>query len=178
MADENKDVTTTETTEEQNDVALELAQAKADLAKMKLTLDKTLKEKGEVTKALRAKQTAEERDAEEKAEADRAREAELEEVKKELNHMKAVSAYKELSDEKVVEALIDAVSDADHAAIANILSQEVAKAVKVAQAEWMKSRPQVSSGDYASMSVDEIMAIPDREERHKAMAQNIHLFEK
>ena len=49
----------------------QLAEAKATGAKQKQALDKALREKGEITKALRAKQTAEERATEEKEEAER-----------------------------------------------------------------------------------------------------------
>ena len=48
--------------------------------------------------------------------------------------------------------------------------------VKEAQAEWLQSRPQVNTGSYSSMSREQIMAIADRDERMKAIAQNQHLF--
>lgn len=91
------DVTTTE----KNDLAVEdqakneneetptveelmaqLAEAKATGAKQKQALDKALREKGEITKALRAKQTAEERATEEKEEAERLQREKYEQVEK------------------------------------------------------------------------------------------------
>ena len=99
-----------------------------------------------------------------------------EQAEKENNHSKAVAAYKDLSDEETVEKLIDAISDADHAAIANILSSEISRAVKNAQAEWLKTRPQLASGAGASMTKEEIMAIKDSGERQRAIARNINLF--
>ena len=49
-------------------------------------------------------------------------------------------------------------------------------AVKAAQAEWLDSRPQANAGAYSSMTREQIMAIPDRQERLRAIAQNQNLF--
>lgn len=155
----------------------QLAEAKATGAKQKQALDKALREKGEITKALRAKQTAEERATEEKEEAERLQREKYEQVEKELNHMKAVSAYKSLSTEKAVENLIDAISDGDHNAVAALIENEVKSAVAKAEAEWKKSRPRVNvGGSYTGMTKDQIMQIEDRAERRKAIAMNQELF--
>ena len=80
MADEAKSTATenptdTQTTEVKpntptvEELMAQLATEKADRAKEKQALDKALREKGELTKALRAKQTTEEQEAEAKAEA-------------------------------------------------------------------------------------------------------------
>ena len=148
----------------------------ADKDKYKASNDKLSKELAEKKRAERAKMTAEEQEAEAKAEADRLREEELENLRKEVNHSKAVSAYKSIQNEKVVETLIEAVSDNDHNAIAAIIENEKKAAVKEAQAEWLKSRPQANAGAYSSMTKEQIMAIPDRNERIRAIAQNQHLF--
>ena len=154
----------------------QLASERAEKEKNKTALDKALKEKGEITKALRAKQTAEEQEAEAQAEAQRIADEERESMRKELNHIKAVNAYKNIEDEKTVESLIDAVSEADHNAIAQIIENEKKQAVKIAEAEWLKSRPQVGGNAYSSMTREQIMAIADRDERMRAIAQNQHLF--
>ena len=188
MAEEIKSTETNSTENHQSEVQVEnnspsvdelmaqLAEANARADKNKLELDKALKENGTVKKALRAKQTAEEQEAEAKAEADRVRNEEFEAMKKELNHNKAVNAYKSISDEKAIEKLIDAVSDADHSAIANIIADECKKAVAAAEAQWLKDRPRVQHGQYSSMTKEQIMAIEDRVERRKAIAENQHLF--
>lgn len=150
---------------------------KAEYEKLKSALDKALKEKGDITKQLRAKQSEDERISAEQAEAQRIRDEEFEATKAELNKMKAVGAYKNIS-EKSVEALIAAVSDADHTAIAEIIDREVKAAVKVAENTWMKSRPAIGANSYSSMTVEQIMAISDREERQKAIAMNLDLFNK
>lgn len=192
MAEENAKVTETATEEvatetentetvetdkpDINALMAELAAEKAARLKDKAALDKALKEKGDLTKTLRQKMTASEQEEELKKEAERQREEELNNVKSELNHIKAVAAYKAISDEKIVEELINAISDADHAAIAQIIENEKSKAVKVAQAEWMKSRPPVNNGSGVAMTKEQILAISDTVERQKAIAANMELF--
>ena len=192
MADENAKVTENDakevetTIENENEskdnkpdidaLMAELAAEKAANLKNKAALDKALKEKGDLTKTLRQKMTASEQEEELKKEAERQREEELTNVKNELNHIKAVAAYKSISDEKIVEELINAISDADHAAIANIIENEKSKAIKSAQAEWMKSRPPVNNGNGVAMSKEQILAITDQAERQRMIAANIELF--
>ena len=154
----------------------QLAQANADRDKYKNANDKLSKEAAETKRQLRAKQTAEEQEAEAKAEAQRLADEERESMRKELNHIKAVNAYKAIAEEKEVEKLIDAVSDADHNAIAQIIENQCKKAVAEAEAKWLKDRPRVNNGMYSSMTKEQIMAIDDRNERQKAIAMNQHLF--
>lgn len=154
----------------------QLATAKADAEKYKSANDKLSKSEAEMKRQLRAKLTAEEQQAEEQKEAQRLADEERESMRKELNHIKAVNAYKEISDEKAVENLIDAVSDADHNAIAQIIANECKRAVAEAEAKWLKDRPPVSHGVYSNMTREQIMAIEDRTERRKAIAMNQNLF--
>lgn len=150
--------------------------SKAEYEKIKSALDKALKEKGDITKQLRAKQSEDERIHAEQAEAQRIRDEEYEAMKAENTRMKALGAYKDISDAKVVDKLIEAVSNADHIAIAEIIDREVKAAVKIAETTWMKSRPAIGSNSYSSMTTEQIMAIKDREERQKAIAMNLDLF--
>lgn len=166
----------TETKPTVEELMAQLASERAEKERNKLALDKALKEKGDITKQLRAKQTAEEQQAEEQAEAQRIRDEEFEAMKAELNHNKAVNAYKSIPDEKMVESLIDAVSDADHNAIANIMEKYASAKVKEAQTEWLKSRPQANAGQYSSMTAEQIMAIKDSDERLRAIAMNQQAF--
>lgn len=159
-----------------DELMAKLAEANARADKNKLELDKALKENGTVKKALRAKQTTEEQEAEARAEEQRLANEERESMRKELNHIKAVNAYKNIENEKTVESLIDAVSEADHNAISQIIENEKKQAVKIAETEWLKSRPPVGGNAYSSMTKEQIMAIADRDERMRAIAQNQHLF--
>ena len=82
------------------------------------------------------------------------------------------------NDDDLVEKLIDAISDKDHNAIAGLIGKVVDKAVRDKEAEWKKSRPDaaVGNGGFPTMTVEQIMAIPDREERRRAINENIELF--
>ena len=187
MAEETKvteittEPTTTKPTEKPatptvEELMAQLASEKAEKEKYKSASDKASSEAAQYKKQLRLKQTTEEQEAEAKAEAERWQNEKYEEAVKELNHIKAVNAYKSVS-EKAVEKLIDAVSDADHSAIAAIIEAEKKAAVAEAQTEWMKSRPRVNvGGEYSGMTKEQIMAIPDRIERRKAIAMNMGLF--
>lgn len=181
MAEETKTIETTETTTETKGPTVEelmaqLATAKADAEKYKTANDKLSKSEAEMKRQLRAKQTAEEQEEEAKKEAQRIADEERDSMRKELNHIKAVNAYKSISEEKTVEKLIEAVSESDHNAIAMIIDAECKKAVKNAEAEWLKDRPRVQHGQYSGMSAEQIMSIADPAERVKAIAQNKHLF--
>lgn len=124
----------------------QLAQANAEKKKYKNANDKLSKSEAEMKRKLRATQTAEEQKKEEEEEAKRIAEEEKETMRKELNHIKAVAAYKNIPEENTVELLIEAVSEADHSAIATIIEGEKQKAVKEAKAEWQKSRPLPNAG--------------------------------
>jgi len=188
MAEET--IVTNETTESQvkadesakkatptvDELMAKLALAEAERNKLKNANDKLSKESAEFKRQQRASMTAEEQKNAEIEERIRELTERAEQAEKENNHSKAVAAYKDLSDDETVEKLIDAISDADHVAIANILSSEISKAVKNAQADWLKSRPQLASGAGASMTKEEIMAIKDSGERQRAIARNINLF--
>lgn len=155
----------------------QLASERAEKEKYKNASDKASSEAANYKKQLRSKQTAEEAEAEAKAEAERLQKEKYEEMSKELDHIKAVSAYKNISTEDAVEKLIDAVADGDHSAIAAIIQNEVKAAVAIKEAEWMKSRPRVNvGGEYSGMTKEQIMSISDRTERRKAIAMNPELF--
>lgn len=74
------------------DLAGELAKAKAELLKYKAATDKAAKEAAEAKRALRAKQSAEEIAAEEKKAADERAAQEIEELRREVARTKAVKS--------------------------------------------------------------------------------------
>lgn len=156
----------------------QLAVARADAEKYKNANDKLSKSEAEMKRQLRAKLTAEEQEAEAQKEAQRLADEERENLRTELNHIKALNAYKNITDEKVVNKLIGAITDADHSAIATIIENECKKAVAEAEQQWMKDRPRVNHGQHSTMSREDIMAIKDSYERQSMIAQNIELFRK
>lgn len=163
-----------ENTPSVEELMAQLAEAKAESQKYQNKYNQASNEVAESKKALRAKQTAEEREAEEKAEAQRKSDEEKEAMRKELNHIRAVAAYKNIPEEKTVENLIAAISESDHTSIALIIENEKSKAVKAAKAEWEKTTPptQFGTGEFSSMTVAEAMKIPDREQRLRAIARS------
>lgn len=170
--------TEVESNEELETLRAELEKSKAESARFKSAIDKLTKEAAEKKREERAKMSAEEqaraeRDEEytrlkEKAEADA----------KELNHLKAVTAYKSIESE-IVEKLIGAIDDKDHNAIAGYINKIVEKAIKEKEAEWKKSRPDavVGNGAFPTMTKEQIMAIPDEEEMIRQIALHKELFE-
>ena len=169
---ETTESTVTDNTPSTDELMAQIAQLTADRDKYKSANDKLSKENAEAKRKERDRMTEEEK----LAEAQRIRDEEFEATKAELNKMKALGAYKSISSEKVVESLIEAVSNADHSAVALIIENEVKTAIKNAQTEWLKSRPQANVGSYSSMTKEQIMAITDRDERMRAIAQNQNLF--
>ena len=159
-----------------DELLAKLAIAEAEKSKLKSANDKLSKESAEYKRQQRASMSAEEQKNLEIEERLKELTERAEKAEKENNHHKAVAAYKSLSDSSVVETLVDAISDADHDAIAKIIESEVSKAVKKAQAEWLKTRPSVNNGNGTSMTREEILAIQDASERTRAIAQNIDLF--
>lgn len=181
MAEETKVVETTETNVTDNQTVSEPVVdtvSKSEYEKLKSALDKALKEKGDITKQLRAKQSEDERLSAEQAEAQRIKDEQLEQLIAENNRMKAFGAYKSISSEKVVENLIEAVSNADHNAIAKIFDAEIEARVKAEKTEWLKSRPQANVGYDSTITREQILAISDPIERQTKMAEHIELFRK
>lgn len=154
------------------------AKAEADRDRFKKSIDSLSKEISEKKKADRAKMSEDERVRAEREEEFEKLKEKAEADAKELNHLKAVSAYKGISDEKVVEKLIDAISDSDHVAIAKIISDECDKAVKAKEAEWKINRPAgfVGSGSYPTKTKEEILAITDLDEQAREIARHPELF--
>ena len=172
----NETVETSEPTVEE--LKAQLAELQADRDKYKSANDKLSKSEAEMKRQLRAKQTEEELKAEADAEAQRLRDEELETLRAENNRHKALSAYKSI-DEKTVDKLIQAVASANHSEIARIIDSEIAQAVKKAETQWLSSRPRVNAGvgGDGAVTKQSIMAIQDRAERQRAIAENIELFQ-
>ena len=178
MADEIKNNPGVEdNTQSVEQLRAELDAAKADIERYKNANDKSSKEAAEYKRQLRAKQTTEEQEAEARAEAERLANEEKEALQAELNKIKAENAYKAISDGKVVEKLIEAVSNADHIAIAQIVAKECEKAVATAQQTWLDGRPEVNYGGSSTPKTkEEIMKVKDVTERQRLIAENMDLF--
>lgn len=157
----------------------EIARMKVNEQKMKKELDKALKEKGEVTKALRAKQTAAELEDEAKREEEERHQAYVAELEEFKRKTEAKERYlmQGMSVEMAARAA-DAEVSGDMDALTDIQRQHTEATLKAAKEEWKKSipQPQHGNGEYSSMTKEEIMAIKDNDARIQAIARNQHLF--
>ncbi len=180
---EAPDTTANETGAEDNKPTIEelmaqLAQEKAARAKDKAALDKALKEKGELTKNLRARSTQQQMEEDAKREEEEARTAYIKELEayKHKNEAKERYLLQGMTAELATKAA-DAEVSGDMDALADIQKQHTDALLKAKEKEWKASRPPLNAGGAASgMSREEVFAIGDTEERVKAIAQNIELF--
>lgn len=189
MAEEIKNTVTNETDSQQGgneqaqnngptveELMVQLAAARADADRYKSANDKLSKSEAEMKRQLRETLSADERKKVEEEEARRLVEEEREALRQENNRYKALNAYKTL-DEATVDSLLGAISEADHSAIATIISKECEKAVAKAEAEWLKDRPRVQHGGASSaITKEQIMATKDSVERQRLIAENMDLF--
>lgn len=157
----------------------ELAQEKAARAKEKAALDKALKEKGDITKQYREVLNDAQKAALDKATADEEHKQYVADLEAYKQKNEACKRYvmQGMSPEMAEEAAEAEVSG-DMDKLAEIQKKHTETVLKSAEAQWKESIPQlqVGTGDYASMTKEEILAIKDDNERQKAIAQNLHLF--
>lgn len=157
-----------------------VAELEAKEAKTKAALDTALKEKGEITKQYRATLTEAQQaklDQEAADEEYKAYVAGLEAYQKKNEAMKRYMTVQKMPAD-LAEKAADAEIAGDMDALTAIQNQHSESKLKEARADWQKSipQPQFGTGEYSSMTKEEIMAIKDDETRVQAIAQNQHLF--
>jgi len=197
--DENTNVTTTETT---NDVVQttpkaetsanaddkptthsenaeeQLQQKMVELAKLKRAFDKASSEAAEFKKKYNATLSEQERASQEKAEAEARRDERLAELERENSIHKFTESFLDLGyDKESAIAAATAQVDNDVETLFKLQKKIIDEKVLAKEQELIKDMPRAKSGAYASMTKDQILAIPDREERRRAMAENWDLFE-
>lgn len=166
-----------ENTPTMEEVLEQLAQEKAEKERLKNANNKLSKSEAEMKRQLRAKMTTAEAEEEARKEAEAEKDAKFKEMADELNLMKAKASYTSVfSDEQTIENLVEAIADADHKGIALIVKTAIDNAVKQAEKEWYKNRPQPNLGTDSSMTKEQILAIEDDDERIRAIAQHRNLF--
>lgn len=156
----------------------QLAQEKANNAKMKNSFDKASSEAAEYKRQLRAKQTAEEQEADAKREADEAREARIKELEDYRATNEAMKRYMNvvgMSADLAEKAAIAEVSG-DYDALAEIQKQHSEAQRREWEKEFLKNRPALNTGSGSTMTKEEILAVKDSHERQRLIAQNINLF--
>ena len=130
----------------------QLAQERAENAKNKNALDKALREKGELTKNLRAKMTAEEQEQEAKREAEEAKDAKIQELESKFRTMDYSKRYMGIGmDEKTAEALSELTGelvDADKffSALGKFITASNKAAEENYRQELIKNNPDINAG--------------------------------
>lgn len=130
----------------------QLAQERAASAQNKAALDKALKEKGELTKTLRTKMTAEEQEAEAKKAADEAKDARIKELEAEFRKMSYSKKYMGVgADEKTAEALSELtgeLTDTDKffSALGKFVQAVKKQSSEDAVQAYLKDNPDVKAG--------------------------------
>ena len=130
----------------------QLAQERAEKAQNKAALDKALKEKGELTKNLRAKMSAEEQEAEAKKAADEAKDARIQELESKFRTMDYSKRYMGIGmDEKTAEMLSELtgeLSDVDKffSVLDKLMKAKIKSAGENAVQELIKSNPEIKAG--------------------------------
>ena len=197
--DENTNVTTNETT---NDVAQttpkaetsakvddkptthsanaeeQLQQMMIENAKLKRAMERANSEAADYKKKYNATLSEQERASQEKAEAEARRDERLAELERENSIHKFTESYLDLGyDKESAIAAATAQVDNDVETLFKLQKKIIDEKVLAKEQELIKDMPRAKSGAYASMTKEQIMAIPDREERRRAMAENMDLFE-
>ena len=193
--DENTNVTTNEATNDVAQATPKTETSKADEkpttqsveeqlqalmvenVKLKRSFDKAASEASDYKKKYNATLSEQERASQEKAEEQARRDERLAELERENSIHRYTEQYLDLGYDKAsaVEAATAQV-DGDVDALFKLQKKIIDEKVLAKEQELIKDMPRATTGRYASMTKDQIMAIPDREERRRAMAENWELF--
>lgn len=167
-ADENP---TTKSAEEQ------LQALMIENAKLKRAVDKSSSEAADYKKKYNATLSEQERASQEKAEEQARRDERLAELERENSIHRYTESYLDLGYDK--ETAIKAATaqvDGDVDTLFTLQKKVIDEKVLAKEQELIKDIPRAKTGVYSSMTAEQIMAIPDREERRRAINENIELF--
>lgn len=138
-----------------DELVTQLAQEKAQRAKDKIALDKLMKETGELKKALRERQTAEEQIEEAKREAEAEKDARLESLEIFKRTAEAKDRYiAQGMPPELATLASEAEISGDMDALATLQRKHTEELLKAKEAEWMKSRPEINAGIGADGEAD------------------------
>ena len=181
VAQESKKVETTPKVEEKPTTKSTEEQLQAlmiENAKLKRSFDKAASEASDYKKKYNATLSEQEKASLEKAEAEARRDERLAELEREVSVHRFTEQYLDLGyDKESAIAAATAQVDNDVETLFKLQKKIIDEKILAKEQELIKDIPRAKTGVYASMTRDQIMAIPDREERRKAMAENWELFE-
>lgn len=164
--------TTTKSVEEQ------LQALMVENAKMKRAFDKASSEAADYKKKYNATLSEKEQADMAKAEEQARRDERLAELERENSIHKFTEQFFDLGyDKESAIAAATAQVDGDVETLFKLQKKIIDEKVLAKEQELIKDIPRAKSGTYASMTKEQIMAIQDREERRRAMSENMDLFE-
>ena len=147
-------------------------------AKMKRAFDKASSEAADYKKKYNATLSEKEQADMAKAEEQARRDERLAELERENSIHKFTEQFLDLGyDKESAIAAATAQVDNDVETLFKLQKKIIDAKVQAKEQELYKSIPRAKTGIYASMTKDQIMAITDGEERRKAIAENIELFQ-
>lgn len=147
-------------------------------AKMKRAFDKAASEAADYKKKYNATLSEQERASQEKAEAEARRDERLAELERENSIHKFTESFLDLGyDKESAIAAATAQVDNDVETLFKLQKKIIDEKILAKEQELIKDIPRAKTGTYASMTKEQILAIPDREERRRAMAENWDLFD-
>lgn len=181
VAQESKKVETTPKVEEKPTTKSTEEQLQAlmiENAKLKRSFDKAASEASDYKKKYNATLSEQEKASLEKAEEQARRDERLAELEREVSVHRFTEQFLDLGyDKESAIAAATAQVDGDIDTLFKLQKKIIDEKILAKEQELIKDIPRAKTGVYASMTRDQIMAIPDREERRKAMAENWELFE-
>lgn len=156
----------------------QLQQLMIENAKLKRAMDKAASEASDYKKKYNATLSEQERASQEKAEAEARRDERLAELERENSIHNFTESYLDLGyDKESAKAAATAQVDNDVETLFKLQKKIIDEKILAKEQELIKDIPRAKTGTYASMTKEQILAIPDREERRRAMAENWDLFD-
>lgn len=154
-----------------------IQQQMVEIAKLKRALDKASSDVADYKKKYNATLSEQERASQEKAEAEARRDERLAELERENSIHKFTESFLDLGyDKESAIAAATAQVDNDVETLFKLQKKIIDAKVQAKEQELYKSIPRAKTGVYASMTKDQIMKIEDRDERLKAIAENMEIF--
>jgi len=155
----------------------QMQQLMVENAKLKRAMDKASSEAADYKKKYNATLSEKEQADMAKAEEQAKRDERLAELERENSIHKFTESYLDLGyDKESAIAAATAQVDNDVDTLFKLQKKILDEKIQAKEQELIKSIPRAKTGVYSSMTREQIMAITDREERRKAIAENIELF--
>lgn len=155
----------------------QIQQLMVENAKLKRAMDKASSEAADYKKKYNATLSEKEQADMAKAEEQARRDERLAELERENSIHKFTESFLDLGyDKDSAIAAATAQVDNDVETLFKLQKKVLDEKIVAKEQELIKSMPRAKTGVYSSMTKEQIMAITDREERRKAIAENMELF--